>query len=116
MSEEINSWDRTECVVERQYFGRRYGVFVFGKSRGKHTVAKSVTLQIIENEADYASVAREPLFYLDTHYAQQLMDSLWQAGLRPSEGAGSAGAMAAVEKHLADMRTIAFRGLGMKSK
>lgn len=41
--------------------------------------------------------------------AQQLMDELWRCGLRPTEGAGSAGQMAATERHLADMRKIAFK-------
>lgn len=45
---------------------------------------------------------------LDLAAAQELMDSLWQCGLRPSEGSGSAGALAATERHLADMRQIAF--------
>lgn len=40
--------------------------------------------------------------------AQQLMDALWSAGLRPTEGRGSAGAMAAVQEHLADMRRLVF--------
>ena len=42
-----------------------------------------------------------PTFTLDYDAAQFLMDELWNCGLRPSEGTGSAGALAAVEKHLA---------------
>ena len=51
----------------------------------------------------------EPTFRLDRREAQQLMDNLWSCGLRPSEGAGSAGAMAATQKHLEDMRTLVFK-------
>jgi hypothetical protein len=40
--------------------------------------------------------------------AQMLMDELWQCGLRPSEGSGSAGAMAATQEHLKDMRRLVF--------
>jgi hypothetical protein len=40
--------------------------------------------------------------------AQQLIDSLWDCGLRPSEGTGSAGALAATQKHLDDMRRLVF--------
>ena len=40
--------------------------------------------------------------------AQELMDSLWDCGLRPTEGAGSAGQLAAVKAHLDDMRTLVF--------
>ena len=40
-----------------------------------------------------------------------LIDELWSAGLRPSEGTGSAGSLAATERHLADMRAFAFHAL-----
>jgi hypothetical protein len=40
--------------------------------------------------------------------AQDLMDRLWAAGLRPVEGRGSAGALAATERHLEDMRKLVF--------
>ena len=40
--------------------------------------------------------------------AQALMDRLWKAGFRPTEGAGSAGALGATQHHLEDMRTLVF--------
>ena len=46
-----------------------------------------------------------PFCMIDISAAQGLMDDLWRAGLRPSEGTGSAGALAATERHLADLRT-----------
>lgn len=46
--------------------------------------------------------------------AQELMDSLWQSGIRPTEGSGSAGAMRAVERHLGDMRTLVQHKYGVK--
>ncbi len=39
---------------------------------------------------------------------QDLMDKLWSAGFRPTEGSGSAGALAATERHLKDMRRLVF--------
>jgi len=51
-----------------------------------------------------------PALVLDKTKAQQLMDDLWTCGLRPSEGTGSAGALAAVTRHLEDMRTLVFKG------
>jgi hypothetical protein len=45
--------------------------------------------------------------------AQQLMDALWQCGLRPSEGTGSAGSLKATETHLKDMQDFSKRLLGM---
>lgn len=38
--------------------------------------------------------------------AQQLCDALWEAGVRPTNGAGSVGQLAAVQAHLEDMRTL----------
>lgn len=43
--------------------------------------------------------------------AQHLMDMLWQCGLRPTEGAGSAGSLAATQAHLKDMRAIVSKQL-----
>lgn len=49
---------------------------------------------------------RAPFISLDASAAQSLMDELFAAGIRPSDGAGSAGQLAAVQSHLADMRAI----------
>ena len=49
-----------------------------------------------------------PQFDLNNSDAQSLMDQLWQCGLRPTEGTGSAGAMAATQAHLADLRRLVF--------
>lgn len=51
----------------------------------------------------------DPAMILPIQTAQQLMDELWQCGLRPSEGTGSAGALAATQRHLDDMRAIVFK-------
>lgn len=42
---------------------------------------------------------------------QEIMDCLWRCGLRPIEGSGSAGSLAATERHLSDMKTIAWHAL-----
>jgi hypothetical protein len=49
-----------------------------------------------------------PPIRLSTTDAQSLMDQLWDCGLRPTEGKGSAGSLAAVERHLEDMRKLVF--------
>ena len=57
-----------------------------------------------------------PCMSLTGSDAQVLMDELWNVGLRPSEGSGSAGSLAATQKHLADMKTIAFHALKIEGK
>lgn len=53
--------------------------------------------------------APEPFATMDPDDAQAFMDRLWDLGLRPTGAAGSAGQLGAVERHLADMRTLVFR-------
>lgn len=47
---------------------------------------------------------------------QELMDSLWQCGFRPTEGTGSAGSLAATQAHLKDMRTLVAKAQGVDFK
>ena len=52
-----------------------------------------------------------PTFCLYGPEAQELLDMLWNCGLRPTQSQNSAGQLEAVERHLADMRAIAFNKL-----
>lgn len=54
-------------------------------------------------------VAALPSLTLTHEMAQALMDDLWNCGLRPTEGTGSAGAMRATERHLEDLRKLVFK-------
>ena len=53
----------------------------------------------------------EPAFRLAHEEAQELMDSLWNSGLRPTQARASAGQAEAVQLHLEDMRVLAFTAL-----
>ena len=48
--------------------------------------------------------------------AQTLMDQLWQVGLRPTEGTGSAGSLKATQDHLKEISSINTRLLTMLEK
>jgi len=54
-------------------------------------------------------IEQPPTFSLRDEQAQNLIDELWRVGFRPSEGSGSAGSLAATERHLADMRHLVFK-------
>ena len=79
------------------------------KASGGQYVARPVIMESLEPGAFVV-----PMMKLGIQEAQQLMDELWRCGLRPTEGTGSAGSLAATERHLADMQKIAF-GLLNKS-
>ena len=66
-------------------------------------------LELVEPAERYKAI--DSFLTIQKHEAQILMNDLWDCGLRPSEGSGSAGAMLAVQDHLKDMKTIAFHTL-----
>jgi hypothetical protein len=49
-----------------------------------------------------------PTFHLTPQEAQSLMDGLWEAGVRPRDGAGSLAHVDAQKAHLEDMRRLVF--------
>jgi hypothetical protein len=61
-------------------------------------------------------VSHSPVAYLGATAAQVLMDDLWNCGVRPAEGTGSAGSMAAQGRHLEDLRTLVARSYGVELK
>lgn len=78
-------------------------LFMANRNGKKLSVADNVVMR----EIPEGEIAR-PFLTLTVTEAQALMDELWHCGLRPSEGTGSAGSLAATERHLADMRKLVF--------
>lgn len=95
-----------EIFVERPVWTNGIAVFVGERhGNGKLSVMRPV-LEDIEDGAHFG----DPSLTLKYDEAQRLVDELWRCGLRPSEGTGSAGSLAATERHLKDMQSIT-RGL-----
>lgn len=51
----------------------------------------------------------DPTIDLSYQEARQLMDALWQAGVRPSEHKSTSGEVRRLEAHLEDMRKLVFK-------
>lgn len=96
-----------EMRAERPVHLNTIEVYLFDNAVGKFgAFAEPATMKTRE---DHTRVL--PLMSVPYSTAQQLVDELWRCGLRPSEGSGSAGSLAATERHLADMRAMAFASL-----
>ena len=95
----------TEVRCQRQPWRDGIEVAVLKRHlNGRVDYAMSMTMsELPEGECFPA-----PTMLLQNGEAQMLMDELWRCGLRPSEGSGSAGSLAATERHLKDMQTIAM--------
>ena len=76
---------------------------------------RAVGVNVVMRDVSEAERQRDfrPTLWIGMNEAQVLMDDLWNAGLRPTEGTGSAGSLRATERHLEDMRKIVFKKLGI---
>ena len=74
------------------------------KPKAKLLIPESITWR----EHEPYDVVQQADFVITMTEAQALMDSLWDCGLRPTEGSGSAGAFTAQGAHLSDLRKLVF--------
>lgn len=90
--------------AERRVYDRGIGLYVVDETM--EAVGTDVTMTKVEAGQAWPA----PTLTIDITASQALMDELWDCGLRPSEGSGSAGSLAATERHLEDMRALVFKG------
>ncbi len=100
---------KLDIYAELHNFGRRIDLHIAKAYEPDATVIKVATpLTYVDVDRDVMNSGEQPAISLNIADAQSLMDGLWKCGLRPSEGSGSAGSLAATERHLADMRQISL--------
>lgn len=93
--------------MQRQIFSGNIEIQFIEETNGRVYVAMPLEFKLLDEVGFYAP----PFMSINPTEAQQMIDELWNCGLRPSEGSGSAGALAATEKHLKDMQKIVFHTL-----
>mgnify|MGYP001569734410 CR=1 FL=1 len=71
----------------------------------------SVTFAEVRREDDGREY--DPALLMSPGEAQGLMNELWRNGIRPTSGEGNVGQIGATERHLEDMRVIAFNRLNI---
>jgi len=87
--------------VQRELWNNDIAIHLAERKQNALFVAQSVSFT---EQSEHC--IQEPFLRLRTTEAQLLMDELWNCGIRPSEGTGSAGSLAATERHLKDMQAI----------
>jgi hypothetical protein len=93
---------KTEIYANKVIFSNALQfAFIQRGQRGKTAAARPMVFDVIDD-----GVVVEPAITIGIDEAQQFIDELWRCGLRPSEGTGSAGSLAATERHLRDMQAI----------
>ena len=101
----------TKIHCRKELWDDDISVYLGEKQGDVFSVAQPLTMK----ELPQNSLA-DPFLRLRIEDAQRLMDELWNCGIRPSEGTGSAGSLAATEKHLKDLQNIVFDLLGRLPK
>ena len=97
--------DDISLLIQHAPWYSGFELLIGGRDAQGRMRTSTITTTVHEEEC----VVVEPTMRLTQKQAQKLMDSMWQSGLRPSDGTGSAGQLAATEKHLDDMRDICNR-------
>lgn len=104
---------RTEVLCRKVDYDEAVDLLV----RVKHGDGRrSIGGPIVFRDLEPGHLILEPTMRMKIGEAQGLMDELWRCGLRPTEGSGSAGSLAATERHLTDMQRIAFGLLQLNGK
>jgi len=93
-----------ELMARREDWSEGVSIYMRQRTAGKGNAVAAPVMMVQKEPGEHV----EPMLRLEIQAAQQLMDELWQCGLRPTEGTGSAGSLKATENHLADMKRIAF--------
>jgi hypothetical protein len=94
-----------EAIARLQPWSKKVEVVLQEVRHGEFYIAKGLDFEKVEE-----GLYQAPTFTLNSNDTQKLMDDLWHCGYRPSEGSGSAGQLAATQRHLEDMRTLVFKG------
>ena len=91
-------------------FGEMIDLRLFDPEARKFVKFASVELVAVE-PGDAVEIP--PALQIKKSDAQMLIDTLWDCGLRPTEGSGSAGALLATQEHLQSMKEMATRLLAV---
>ena len=97
--------------AESRFYSRSISLHLYERRQnGEISLLSGLQFTTVK-EAEVIQPQEEITIPLET--AQELIDSLWQCGLRPSEGSGSAGSLKATENHLKDIQELSRRLLSI---
>lgn len=96
-----------EIVGGFQVDRNAYSVWLLERTSSGNRVSNSIEFVDVPDGERFP-----PPIEIEPHGFQKLMDDLWRMGVRPTEHRAE-GAVAAIESHLLDMRTLAFHHAGI---
>lgn len=106
---------KTSIYASELNYGLGLSINVFSRDADGRisAVAEPITMKRIEEESEIPST---PTITISRAEGQRLMDSLWNCGVRPTDGTGSTGQLAAVQAHLKSAEAAAHDAWDAKVK
>lgn len=105
-----NNLNRMKVFITRDcMWGDFFSVRIGSRKNESSPWAIAEELKFRMREPKEEGTEVHPCFNLSRDDAQTFMDELWNVGIRPTEGTGSAGSLAATQRHLDDMRHLVFK-------
>lgn len=108
---------RNRWYIERQLIHNRLALFHIIEGRDGNP-SQLVTFTAKATPMDPATMVDSiegPAWAWTPDEAQQIMDQLWLAGIRPQDGRGSGAQVEALQDHLGDLRTLLWKASGIPS-
>jgi len=104
---------RVMVFVENNFAYAGLSVYVIGYGpKDEHFLGKPIEFV----ETDIQNTNNVPTFTLKNDEAQVLMDALWNAGIKPTEGMGSAGSLSATQDHVKTLKDVTQKLFELLSK
>ena len=86
------------------------GISIFGGDYPPNSDDVGIFKPLVCTRVSWAKgITSEPILTITDEAAQELMDSLWYSGIRPTSGEGNVGQIGAMKEHLNDMRKLVFK-------
>ena len=96
-------------AVTPDIFRQAFKLLAWKRDPARREVTVISKIELMTYSQEEAPLSSDcPGIDLDATGAQALMDSLWDVGIRPTKGSGSAGSFEAQARHLEDMRALVF--------
>jgi len=103
---------KLQIRIEKREIRRGVGIYIYQFDEALDELFQG---KLTFTKVEGSNTAMDPAVDIDrreiqrTNVLQVMMDDLWNCGVRPTEGSGSAGSLKATQNHLEDMRKLVFK-------
>jgi len=112
----MNLFENYRIIAQRNWSRASISLFFMQRFPGTDRVGVVTKIEMQEMNLEEANVTEPESININYTGAQELMDGLWECGIRPTEGTGSAGSLKATENHLHDLQKMSDRLLTLVEK